>query len=861
MNERALDRLALHQDLKRLLAERSAELIEAKRKLEQETVRHLETEQALLESNARLKLAEARARTEAEQIALHRNALLELAQLDETHFEAALKEILRADAEALDVERVSYWTISGASLQRQREMMYLKSRGVVERDASALTLDAERYPRYFAALATHEPIVAHHAQTDPATSEFTDGFLKPLDISSLLDVAVWSRGKIAGVLCHSHVGPAREWSAEEVKFAASIANNISLALEAAHRHELATALRRSEEKYRLVVEHAGEGMFVTQDRRVCFANPRAAELVGLDCEQMSLRMLEELIHPDDRARVLGNYEKRLRRQAVENNYTFRTREVDGESRWLQINAVAIDWEGRPATLSFVSDVTERVCLTEELRANLAEREAILETSVVGLAFIQAGRIMWINTVLEQQMFGYDKNELIGVHSEVAYRSHEHWKAFLRAAVPMIESGRTHEVELQLKRKDGSLFWALSSGRAIDSDDLAKGSIWALTDISERMKLQQDLQKTLIEREAILQSTLVGITFAIGRRHIWINQKLADMLGYRPEELIGQMSVIHFPSPDAFEAFGAVAYPALERGESYTAECQMKRKDGSLICCQLYGVSIVPGKPERGSIWTFVDITELKRALEKEKELGELKSRFVSMTSHEFRTPLATILSATELLENYAERLPKSEKTELIGLIKGSVKHMTHMLEQVLLIGKADAGKLEFKPAPLDLEAFCRKIIGELAQADGFAHRLVFRREPMGERHAVDEKLLRHILCNLLGNALKYSPEGSEVSLKISCANNIARLTVTDNGIGILPEDQPHLFDSFHRGKNVSNIAGTGLGLAIVIKAVTLHGGSIEFQSELNRGTTFVVSLPAPEVTALTSLRGVPPPTR
>ncbi len=847
LHEPELGRLTLDDDLRRRLAERSAELAEAERKLEQETVRHLETEQALLESNARLKLAEARARAEAEQIALHRNALLELAQLDETHFEAALKEILRADAEALDVERVSYWSISGASLHSEREMLYLKSRGIIERDASALTLDAARYPRYFAALATHEPIVAQHAQTDPATSEFTASFLDPLAISSLLDVAVWSRGRIAGVLCHAHVGPAREWSAGEVKFATSIANNISLALEAAHRHELATALRRSEEEYRLVVEHAGEGIFVTQERRMCFANPRAAELFGLNADPVPPRPLEELIHPDDRARVLGNYEKRVKRELVENNYTFRTREVDGESRSLQINAVAIDWQGRPATLSFVTDVTERVRLTEELRANLAEREAILETTVVGLVSVQFGIVRWINTILETQLLGYAKGELVGQRAERFFTSHEVWKRCLQEGVPLLEGGNRYRTEFQAKRKDGSLFWCEFVGRGLDASNIDKGSIWALTDISERMKLQQDLQKTLTEREAILQSTLVGITFTIDRHHIWVNQKFADMLGYRPDELIGQQSLIHFPSRESFEAFGAVAYPELERGASYAAECQMKQKDGSLIWCHVYGSCVTPGKPASGSIWTFIDITELKRALEKEKDLGELKSRFVSMTSHEFRTPLATILSAAELLENYGPRLPESEKSELMAMIKGSVKHMTHMLEQVLLIGKAEAGKLEFNPEPVDLSEFCRKLMGELTQAGNGEHRLVFSREPSCQRHAVDSKLLRHILTNLLSNAMKYSPAGSEVGLNVGCANGYARLTINDHGIGIAPEDQPHLFDSFHRGRNVSNISGTGLGLAIVKKAVILHGGSIEFQSELNRGTTFVVSLPAPEV--------------
>ncbi|MGH8726871.1 MAG: PAS domain S-box protein [Burkholderiales bacterium] len=830
---------ALNQELEHRIAERTRELADANRCLQQEIARHLVTEQELLESNARLKLAEAAARAQAERIENHRKVLLELAQLDEPNFELALEKILAADCEALDVERVSYWNLAGAPLKSEREMLYLKSHGGIARDETLLSFDAAHYPRYFAALQTHRPIVAHRAQTDPASSEFTEAYLKPHGITSMLDVAVWSQGEIVGVLCHSHVGAPREWSAEEVKFATAIANIVTLALEAVRRRELTHALIQSEEKYRLVVEHAAEGIFVTQDALIRFVNPRCAEFFGAPAGDILSRPLEEFIHADDRARVLGNYHRRVRGEVIENNYVFRTL----DSRSLQINAVAIEWEGRPATLSFVSDVSERVRLHEDLARTLTEREVILETAVAGLVFVQNGRINWINAVFEQEFLGYAKGELVGQRGEIVFPSHERFKTFLSVAVPAIEQGSTYEIEVELKRKDGSLFWGLFSGRAINSTDSGKGSIWYLIDVTERRNMREDLQKTLIEREAILQSTLVGITFSIGRRHVWINQKFADMLGYQTQELIGQVSVMHFPSRESFEEFGKIAYPILEQRKSYATEIQMKRKDGSLIWCQLYGTSIVAGHPERGSIWTFVDITELKRALDKEKELSALKSRFVSMTSHEFRTPLATILSATELVENYGERLPATEKSELIALIKGAVKHMTHMLEQVLLIGKADAGRLDFNPQRLDFKAFCRRLVGELSQTDDMQHRLVFNHEGLLATHVFDERLVRHMLSNLVGNALKYSPAKSEVRLSVTHASGEIRIEVSDQGIGIAPEDQPNLFHSFQRGRNVSNISGTGLGLAIVKKAVNLHGGTIEFKSELERGTTFTVILP------------------
>jgi len=563
------------------------------------------------------------------------------------------------------------------------------------------------------------------------------------------------------------------------------------------------------------------------------------------------RPLEELLHPEDRARVLGNYEKRLRREPTENNYTFRTFPRAGASRSLQINAVAIDWEGHPATLSFVSDVTDRVRLHQNLRQTLSEREAILETAEVGIVFIQYGVMRWINSMLETQMLGYQKGELIGKRGEIVFLSHEAWAKVITECVPLFEEGKRYRTEMQLQRNDGSIFWCDFSGKAINHRDLNQGSIWAVMDITERRRLQEELNRTLSEREAVLQNTLVGITLSMARRHHWLNKRMADMLGYKPEELIGQLSRIHFPDQESWERFGEVAYPILETGQSYSTELQMRRKDGTLIWCEVQGTGINPQDLSHGTIWTFTDISELKRAeeemrnaLAKEKELSELKSRFVSMTSHEFRTPLATILSATEMLEQYAERLLPPEKSELMGLIKTAVKNMTHMLDDVLTVGRADSGRLEFNPQPLDIRAYCGSLAEELRRSLDPKHELIFTSSGDAPIALVDDKLLRQILGNLLTNAIKFSPQGGKVGFHLESRNGELRFEITDQGIGISLEDQAHLFETFHRGKNVSNISGTGLGLAIVQKCLDLHGGEISIESELSCGSRFTVTIPA-----------------
>ena len=249
--------------------------------------------------------------------------------------------------------------------------------------------------------------------------------------------------------------------------------------------------------------------------------------------------------------------------------------------------------------------------------------------------------------------------------------------------------------------------------------------------------------------------------------------------------------------------------------------------------------------------------EVHKALTKEKELTELKSRFIAMASHEFRTPLTTIQSSAELLEYYSKKWAHDKKLTHFHRIQTSVKHMTKLLNDVLIIGRAEAGKLTFNPAALDLESFCHNLVEELQLNDAHQHTIRFTcvRElenaniddslssPAQKLLDMDEMLLRQILDNLLSNAIKYSPQGSIIEFTLQYLSTQAVLQIRDQGIGIPPQDQPLLFESFHRAKNVGTIAGTGLGLAIVKKCVDIHKGQVAVESEIGVGTTFTITLP------------------
>ena len=237
-------------------------------------------------------------------------------------------------------------------------------------------------------------------------------------------------------------------------------------------------------------------------------------------------------------------------------------------------------------------------------------------------------------------------------------------------------------------------------------------------------------------------------------------------------------------------------------------------------------------------------TEIRKALAKEQELSELKTRFVTMVSHEFRTPLSTILMCSELLQTYNHKLTEEKRQNHHHHIQSAVEQMVQLLENILIIGKVEADKLQFNPDWIDPVELCSELFKEIQQNVGDAYTLIFNHQGTRSTAYLDEKLLRALISNLLSNAIKYSPPGSKVQLNLVCRPEAVIFQIQDQGIGILAEEQEQIFQAFQRGSNVGNTDGTGLGLAIVQKSVDLHQGTIALSSNLGAGTTFTVTLPS-----------------
>lgn len=234
--------------------------------------------------------------------------------------------------------------------------------------------------------------------------------------------------------------------------------------------------------------------------------------------------------------------------------------------------------------------------------------------------------------------------------------------------------------------------------------------------------------------------------------------------------------------------------------------------------------------------------DLNKALDKERELNELKSRFVSMASHEFRTPLTTMMSSLSLVTKYGEQNDAENQVKHVGKIKTSINNLTDILNDFLSLSKLEEGRVENMPEAINLKIFLEEIISEMKSLTSSNQKLV--QVHQGEEFVyIDKKLLKNIMFNLVSNAIKFSPDGGEILISSEVSDTFIKISVKDSGIGISENDKKHLYERFFRGNNATHIQGTGLGLNIVARYVQLMNGSLDFDSIENKGTTFTFRVP------------------
>lgn len=380
-------------------------------------------------------------------------------------------------------------------------------------------------------------------------------------------------------------------------------------------------------------------------------------------------------------------------------------------------------------------------------------------------------------------------------------------------------------------------------------------IVAHQNVTELKRIQIKLEENQARTQAILDNVVDGIITLNGQGVIETANRMAEgIFQYAHDEMIGRH----------IEDLIADEYHIADRG--YTTEFLVtlnkmghdvlgRRKDGSHF--PMY-IALSKMEIERRTIFTGIvqDITERKRleaeiiererlsmALEKERELRRLKDRFMSMMSHELRTPLASIRLASDMLKKYGDRATEEEKRDSIENIEAQVRYLSELISDVLTISKTEFMAQDLDMESYDLETYLRDIVEELEWTHSETHTLTYTGPGRRVEAFFDRRLLRYTINNLLTNALKYSAEGTEVTLELSREGSNAVIRVSDQGIGIPEDDLMRLFEPFHRAANVDRYQGTGLGLAIAKQVADLHKGTISVKSRVGEGTTFTVTLP------------------
>ena len=505
-------------------------------------------------------------------------------------------------------------------------------------------------------------------------------------------------------------------------------------------------------------------------------------------------------------------------------------------------------ELRDANRELERRVGEQALAEKVARDSERQLRLITENLPVLITFIGKDLRFRFGNKSSETWFGGSREELIGTHISELGDS-----MLVEAIQPHIEevlAGRIVTFEDRRESEYGPRFHRVLLVPHRSEDGEADGFVILAQDRTEVRLGESALKESEDRLRRVIQNMPV-MMFALdekGNTIVW-NRECERITGFSAEEIVGNPKGLNMLYPDEKSRTG-IRNALLEHSDYRDWEWEIACSDGSAKTISWFNISSMYPVPGWAAWQMGFDVSDRKRtrveleeALKKERELGELKSRFVAMASHEFRTPLTTIRASVDLLEHYGDRMRDEKKTTYLQEIAREVTNITELLDDILTIGRAEAGRLELKPALLDLHRLCAEMI-EMAKLDAQqGHELKFDWAGTLDNVVLDEQLVRHMVSNMLSNAVKYSPQGGLVHLAVVRDNHEVSIAVTDEGIGIPESERENIYEAFHRFPNVGAISGTGLGLAILKRAVERHGGRVSFESAEGEGTKWLVTLP------------------
>jgi PAS domain S-box-containing protein len=569
----------------------------------------------------------------------------------------------------------------------------------------------------------------------------------------------------------------------------------------------------------------------------------------------------ENVHPDDREIFLKEVDETFQDKKANFSLTYRFRCSNGIYKYVFDRAYVIYENDKPRRMiGAIQDIDDRMGNLEEVK-KLSLVASKTENAVA--ITDKNNKIEWTNNSFTRQT-GYTLREIIGQRPSDFLYGDETDLEVSKKIDEKLEKGESVSEELVHYSKSGRKYWIKISITPIFNDlgQLDK-FILIYSDVTEQKEYEKSITSIARELANLIEYANTPI-FGIDRNgyiNEW-NGVTAELTGYTKNEVYGTKLLESFIDPKMWPILNEQLQKIFE-GDSisnFELPIYTKNKDRLIV--------LLNATPRRNSSFEIVgaiivgqNITELieyrqnlekkveertralNESLQKEKELVEMKNKFVSMVSHEFRTPLSSISLASGFIKKYQKRISPEETETKLDNIEKQVRHMTFLLNDILTIGKSEAGKIQAQVTPLPLKPFLENLVKDVEQSTGGTHKVKLTIECPFDVIYSDEKLLRNIIINLLTNAIKFSPQKKLVTLQVDCLTGKLQIKMQDNGIGIAQEDLPNIFTAFHRGGNVGVVQGTGLGLSITKKAVDLLQGDIQVKSEIGQGTLFIITLP------------------
>jgi PAS domain S-box-containing protein len=571
---------------------------------------------------------------------------------------------------------------------------------------------------------------------------------------------------------------------------------------------------------------------------------------------------EQHLHEHDRQRILDEVGDTVEKQLRTREFFYRYEDARGRYRHIHDRAyIVYNKEGKPTRMiGTMQDTTNQTLYLEEIKklslvASKTDNSVVITDAHWKIEWVNEGFVRLhgyeLNEVQEKNLFKFmeESNESSGIYTRLLDR--------------LVRFESVAE-EIICLSKTGRKFWArLSITPVLDESHNLEHYIAIITDISSQKEYEKSITLIANELESLIENANVPI-MAISKEQTVIewNRVSSELFGYSREEIFGTRLFGEMMARKDQNRFYKMIEEVLNGVPVGNFEIPVIARNHNRINLLM---SASPGKVGDQGIESVIivsqNITELSEyrkdlekkveertrdlnlALQKEKELVEMKTRFVSIASHEFRTPLTSISMASGFIRKYKKRLDPGEIDKKLDNIEKQVRHMAYLLDDVLMIGKSEAGKIQVKWSELSIKSLFENLAVEVMNSTRRTHRINLDLSCERKSFLSDEGLMRNIVINLLSNAIKFSPGSKEVDFTVSCQGTEMIIFVRDYGIGIPEEDTEKLFEAFYRGKNVATISGSGLGLSIVKKATELLGGDVTLKSKIGIGTEITVTLP------------------